>query len=97
MRAVKGGSELRIRAKPRASRSEVLGVRSTPSEGEVLEVRLKAPPVDGAANAELLSTLGRLLGIPHQDLQLAHGAKGRSKRVRIMGLAPAEVLSRLRL
>ncbi|MGO8968359.1 MAG: DUF167 domain-containing protein [Myxococcaceae bacterium] len=96
MRAVQGGSELLVRAKPRASRSEVLGIRSTVSTGEVLEVRLAAPPVDGAANAELLGTLARALGIPQRDLQLAHGAKGRSKRVRIMGLAPAEVLSRLR-
>ncbi|MGO9831932.1 MAG: DUF167 domain-containing protein [Myxococcaceae bacterium] len=97
MRAVPGGSELLIRAKPRSSRSEVLGVRSTPSAGEVLEVRLTAPPVDGAANAELLSTLSQALGIPQRDLRLAQGAAGRTKRVRITGLAPAEVRTRLRL
>jgi len=58
-----------VRAKPRASRSQVIGVRSSPT-GDVLDVRLAAPPVDGAANAELLATLSRALGVPGRDLAL---------------------------
>jgi len=72
----------------------VVGVRASPA-GDVLEVRLAAPPVDGAANAELLATLARALGIAGRDLELASGATGRMKRVRIAGLTPAEVLARL--
>ncbi len=83
-----------MRAKPRASRSQVIGVRSSPA-GDVLDVRLAAPPVDGAANAELLATLSRALGVPGRDLALASGATGRMKRVRIAGLTPAEVLAKL--
>ena len=86
-----------VRAKPRASRSEILGVRPTPPEGEVLEVRLAAPPVDGAANAELLRLLSEALGIPKRDLQLSQGLSARLKRVLIQGLEPAEVRARLRL
>lgn len=97
MRAVEGGSELRVWAKPRASRSEVLGVRSASNEGEVLEVRLAAPPVDGAANAELLALLARALGIPRRAVELVQGAAGRMKRVRVDGLSPDEVLARLSL
>jgi len=83
-----------VRAKPRASRSQVVGVRPSPA-GDLLEVRLAAPPVDGAANEELLVTLSRALGIPRRDVECVSGATGRMKRVRISGLLPAEVLSRL--
>ena len=93
---MEGGSELLIRAKPRASRSEVLGVRRSPS-GEALEVRVAAPPVDGAANTELLATLSRALGVPGRDLELARGEASRMKRVRVRGLGPAEVVARLHL
>ena len=89
------GSELRIRAKPRAARSAVAGVRASGPEGEVLEVRLAAPPVDGAANTELLRLLSEALAIPRRDLRLARGASGRLKRVLIHGLEPAEVRARL--
>lgn len=51
--------------------------------------------MDGAANAELLATLARALRIPLRELKLLSGASGRMKRVRIEGLAPAEVLARL--
>ena len=43
---------IRVRVKPRASRSRVLGGRDG-----VLELSLAAPPVDGAANEELIRTL----------------------------------------
>jgi uncharacterized protein len=76
----------------------VLGIRATPGrgeQGEVLEVRLAAPPVDGAANAELLDLLARALDIPPRDVELVHGARGRVKRLRIRGLQPTQVLERL--
>ena len=63
----------------------------------MLEVRLAAPPVDGAANTELLSVLSEALGIPRRDLELAQGASGRRKRILIRGLEPTEVRARLRL
>lgn len=95
---MEGGTELRVRARPRASRSAILGVRSTgdgSQSGAALDVRLAAPPVGGAANAELLQLLCRVLHLPGRDLALVHGASGRTKRVRIHGLTPDEVLARL--
>jgi uncharacterized protein len=91
---VESGSELLVWAKPRASRSEVLSVREF-SQGEALEVRLAAPPVEGAANIELLALLSRALRIPARNLELVQGASGRMKRVRIQGLRPDEVAARL--
>jgi len=86
-----------VHVRPRASRSEVLGIRSGagPVQAPALEVRVAAPPVEGAANDELLATLARVLGVPRRDLQLLHGSAGRRKTVRIEHLAPDEVRTRL--
>jgi uncharacterized protein len=80
------GSRLTVWAKPRAARSRVLGVR----EG-ALEVALAAPPVDGAANAELVATLAKALGIRKRDVVIASGLSGRSKVIELSGLAPEDV------
>lgn len=81
-------------AKPRASLSAVLGVRTAP-QGDALAVRLAAPPAEGAANAELLALLARVLRLPPRELELVQGASGRLKRVLIRGLRPEDVVARL--
>lgn len=82
--------ELRVRVVPRASRAGVAGTR----DGLVV-VRLAAPPVDGAANAELIGTIARALGLPRRAVSIAGGATSRTKRLRIEGLTLAEALRRL--
>ena len=72
------GVSLRVRVKPRASKSRVLGER----EGE-LEVAVSAPPVDGAANEELVRILAEHFDVPKSSITIARGATGRSKIVRI--------------
>lgn len=84
--------EFAVRVVPRASRAGVAGTR----EGAVL-VRLGAAPVDGAANAELVDTLARALGLPRRALTITSGAASRTKRVRVEGLTRAEAFERLGL
>jgi uncharacterized protein (TIGR00251 family) len=76
----------RVRAKPRASRSRVIGV----SDG-TLSVAVAAPPVAGEANAELVDVLARVLGVPKRAVNIVSGARGRTKLVSVEGLS-AEVL-----
>jgi len=73
-----------VRAKPRAKKSKILGYK----EGE-LEVALAAPPVDGAANEELVRVLAEALGVPARAVSIERGASGRHKRVRIEGVDAA--------
>jgi len=65
--------------------------------GEAVKVRLKAPPVDGAANDELVRFVGARLGIARRHVELLSGATSRTKRLRISGtdLSPAAVRARL--
>jgi len=56
----------------------VLGERS----GELV-VAVQAPPVDGAANAELIRVLAEYFEVPKSSVEIARGESGRSKIVRI--------------
>ena len=79
-----------VYAQPRASRTEVTG-----EHGEALKIRLAAPPVEGAANAELLSFLAKKLGVSKSAVRLVKGQRGRQKLVEVEGLDPEELASRL--
>ncbi|XXX75982.1 DUF167 domain-containing protein [Sorangium sp. So ce134] len=84
------GVRISVQVRPRSSRSAVIGVR----EG-ALDVSLTAPPVDGAANAELIKLLARALDVRQSDVQIALGASGRSKVVAVRGLNETEARKRL--
>src|SRR5262245_26144580 len=86
------GVRLRVKVKPRASKSRVLG----PKEG-MLEVSVAAPPVDGEANAELVKTLAQALGLGRTSIEIVSGASGRSKLLLLRGLSEAELYARLGL
>lgn len=90
IRQTDDGVELTIRAQPRASRSEVAG-----PYGDALRIRLAAPPVDGAANDELVAFLADTLGVAKRDVELVRGHGGRSKTVRVRGVDAATARARL--
>ncbi len=77
-----------VHAKPRASRSRVLEARN----GE-LDVALCAPPIDGAANDELVRLLSKVLGVSRSRVHLQRGQTSRHKVVRVEGLELDAALS----
>src|SRR6266851_2605449 len=81
---------LSLRVQPRASRNAVVGWT-----GDTLNIRLTAPPVEGAANAACLTFLADLLDVPSLQLAILHGERSRQKVVRITGLSKEEVHARL--
>ncbi len=76
---------LQIHVQPRASRTEVVGWH-----GDAIKIRVKAPPVDGAANAELVRLLAKQLGVARKRVTVSSGAGSRTKRVRVKGLSTRE-------
>jgi uncharacterized protein (TIGR00251 family) len=72
---------LTVRVQPRASKDEFAGVR----EG-VLRVRLRAPPVDGAANEALVRFLADELGVTRRQVRMVSGFGSRTKTVEIDAL-----------
>ena len=70
-----------LHVQPRASRTE-LACR----HGDALKVRIAAPPVDGAANAELVRFLAELLGVARSAVEIVSGESGRRKVVTVRGV-----------
>ena len=83
-------ADLRVRLTPRAHRDEVTGVR----DGLVL-ARVRAPPVDGRANAALERLLAKALGVPPSRVEVVRGQGAREKVVRVDGVADADALAAL--
>ena len=88
-----GAIRFEVHAKPRAKKSRIVG----PREG-ALEVALAAPPVDGAANEELVRVLARALDVPRRNVQLLRGDTSQKKLVAVelaAGLDAEALLARL--
>lgn len=69
---------LTVRVVPRASKPGIAGVR----DGALL-VRLQSPPVEGAANAELIELIAKAFGAARRDVSLESGERSKLKRVAI--------------
>jgi uncharacterized protein (TIGR00251 family) len=69
---------IQIKVKPRARESALAC-----GDDGVWTARLKAPPVDGKANDELLALVARHFGCRIAAVSIASGASSRVKRVRI--------------
>lgn len=57
--------------------------------GDAIKIRLAAPPVDGAANEELVRFLAERLGVPRTAVRIVAGETGRRKRVAVVGVGEA--------
>ena len=79
---VTGGVLIAVQVQPRASRTEYAG-----RHGDALKIRIAAPPVDDAANEELVRFLARHLGVARSAITIRSGATGKRKRVRVEGIA----------
>jgi uncharacterized protein (TIGR00251 family) len=73
-----------VRVVPRASKSEIAG-----EYDGALRIRIAAPPVDGAANAELTKTIAKGFGVPVRAVEIISGHSGKSKQVKVRGGDPA--------
>ncbi len=70
--------KLKIYVQPNASRSELIGLH-----GDSIKIKIKAPPVDGAANEEVIRFLADFCGVPKKTVHLLHGETSRYKLVEI--------------
>jgi len=84
------GSLLSVVVVPRSGKSSIAQL----ADGAI-QVRVAAPPVEGAANAALLRFLAGILDVPRSRLAITSGVSSRRKRVVITGLAPDELEIRL--
>ena len=86
-----GSVTFEVRVVPRSSKSDIVGELDG-----ALKVKLKAPPVDGAANDELIRMLSKELGLPRDDVEIVSGFTSKSKRIRINDLTKPQILAILK-
>lgn len=79
--ADEGAITFTLRVQPRATKSAVVGEM----EG-ALKLKLAAPPVDGAANEELIRFLAKLFAVPRRSVLILSGATAKTKIIRIHDL-----------
>ena len=82
---------LRVHVVPNAKVDSVVGVH-----GGAIKIKLRAPAVDGKANAALIRFLAEQLKLSRDAIVLKRGDKSRGKTIQIHGLSEEDVCRRLR-
>jgi uncharacterized protein len=77
----KDGILLTVRVQPRSSRRGIEGI-----SGDIMKVKLTAPPHEGAANEQLIELLSEELGIRKSSMRIIRGHGSRNKVVEIRGI-----------
>jgi uncharacterized protein (TIGR00251 family) len=80
------GLTFAVRIVPRASRGEIAG-----EYNGALRIRIAAPPVDGAANRELVRLLAKSFKLPQNAVEIVSGTGSKNKVVRIAGADSARL------
>jgi hypothetical protein len=76
------GSALAVRITPRASQNQIMGVL----DDGTIKVHLVSDPSDDELNAELLSYLAEVLGVPKSRVEIVAGESGRDKLVSVLDM-----------
>ena len=88
-------ARLAIRVQPGAKANEITGWIADAQGGEVLKIRLRAPAVEGKANAALIEFLAETLNLRPRQIAIGRGDKSRDKTIHLEGITKAEVRARL--
>jgi len=83
---------IRVHIIPNAKVDKVVGEHR---DAIKIKIKLRAPAVEGKANAALRSFLAEELKIPQRAIVMEHGEKSRDKVVRIDDLSEQEIRQRL--
>jgi len=81
---------LNLKVSPGAKSSSISGYQDG-----VLSIRIKAPPVEGKANQELIAFFSRRLDTARSNIDIIRGLSSKNKVVLITGFKLEEALNKL--
>lgn len=90
LRQTPSGVLIDLHVQPQASRTEIVGLH-----GDRLKLRVKAPPIDGAANQEVIRFLAEQLSCPRQHLEIIKGQSGRQKTILARSMSLDHIQSKI--
>lgn len=82
------GVTIHVRAVPGAARTAITGIYGD----DAVRIAVAAPPVDGAANTELLGFIAERCDVPVARVELLSGVHSRSKLLLVGGVRRGGVL-----
>jgi uncharacterized protein (TIGR00251 family) len=71
---------------PNAKSDKVVG-----EHGDAIKIKLRAPAIEGKANAALRRFLAEKLSVPQRAIVLERGERSRDKVIRISGLSEEDI------
>ena len=80
-RKTKEGIVIEVKVEPRSSQKRIAGIMDN-----VVKVKLTAPPVDGAANEQLIEIISEATGIRKSAIKILKGTSSKRKTVEIKGV-----------
>ena len=89
-----GGVRLAVRLTPRAKRNGIDGIVLGADDRPALQLRVAAPPVEGAANAALIAFIAGALELRKSDIRIVSGQTARVKILELSGDGAA-IMARL--
>ncbi len=87
----KTGIQFPATIQPRSSKNELSGLYN-----RALKIKLTSPPVDGAANRQLIKFLAKFLDISPSRISILAGQTGKQKTMQIEALDETEFLNKIR-
>ncbi len=72
---------------PRSSKDQVTGLH-----GDALNIKLKAPAVEGKANKGLVAFLAGFFKVKKKDIKIKSGEKSRTKTIVVAGMKKEDVM-----
>ncbi len=82
MQKVDDGVTFKIKVQPGAAKNEIVGV-----QGDVLKVKINAPPVKGKANRALIDFLAEKLEVRKSEIEILSGHTSKIKKIKVVGEA----------
>ncbi|MEJ2684584.1 MAG: DUF167 domain-containing protein [Candidatus Sulfobium sp.] len=77
----RAGIRIEVKVEPRSSRKGISGTM-----GDILKVKLTAPPVGGAANEQLIEVIAEATGTKKSSIYIVRGLSSKRKIVEIRGV-----------
>ncbi|MCL4490404.1 MAG: DUF167 domain-containing protein [Nitrospirae bacterium] len=77
----KDGIIIEVKVIPRSSKREIAGVVDN-----IVKVKLTAPPVEGAANEQLIELLAEKFGVKKSSVVIIKGGSSKLKTIKITGV-----------
>jgi uncharacterized protein (TIGR00251 family) len=84
-----------VKASPQATKNEILGIEQVSEQQHAIKIKIKAKPIDGAANEALIKYLAEILGLRMNAIELISGQGSRIKRLKCQGIEREQAIAKL--